>query len=526
MQRPARVGRHELKLNLVECQRVKNLSARLVDRLRMPYRRVAGFVAAHLRFVQPILRLMARLFHRTITARSAESERLTEQPGAGSLTVTFETSEEAPTRTSTLLSRAREKGVWHYFPSQGVFWSSRGRPYPLFAQEAKGCRVTDVEGRQYVDYLMGFGCNLLGYANDRIQRAIRDAASSAAVISLPHHLEMEVAGALSEAIPCGEKVLFGKNGSDVCTAAVRLARAYTGRSRVLVCGYHGWQDWFVEKRGFFMSGVPERDQPLVIPFPFNDRTEFLKLMRTYRGDVAAVMLEPAGPFETNDLTGPVQDADTEFLREVAEVTRREGTLLIFDEIMTGFRYPGGSVQKATGVVPDLACLGKGLSAGMPLSALVGRELFFGVAWRTAFGPTFRGEIYSLAAAKEALAFYQEHDVPGHVWGHGNRLKQGVNQLCRKLGVAAQVIGPPFRMLMVFDEPDEHRRALMRTLVQQELLQRGVITLMGVMVPSYAHDDRALAETLTAFEGALQTLAEVTVSNAFARHLEIPPIRGL
>jgi glutamate-1-semialdehyde aminotransferase len=249
-------------------------------------------------------------------------------------------------------------------------------------------------------------------------------------------------------------------------------------------------------------------------------------MREHRGDVAAVMLEPSGPIQAQDLTGPVLDADPGFLGEVAEVARHEGVLLIFDEIITGFRYPGGSVQKATGVVPDLACFGKALSAGMPLSALVGRREVFSARNRICYGPTFRGEVYSLAAAKEALTIYKEQDVTGHIWHHGNRLKEGVNQICQRLGVPAEMVGPPFRMLLVFHEADPYRRDLMKTLVQQALLQRGILTYYGVViVPSYAHDDEALAETLSAFEQVLRLLVEVRANDSFALHLEIPPIRG-
>jgi glutamate-1-semialdehyde aminotransferase len=211
---------------------------------------------------------------------------------------------------------------------------------------------------------------------------------------------------------------------------------------------------------------------------------------------------------------------------VADAARREGALVIFDEIMTGFRYPGGSVQKATGVVPDLACFGKGLSAGMPLSALVGRKRVFASVGRIRYGPTYSNEIYSLVAAREALTIYRESDVPGHVWDFGNRLKQGVNRLCRQIGAPAELVGPPFRMLLAFREPDEWRRTLMRTLVQQELLQRGVLTLNGIMVPSFAHDESALGETLEAFAQALRALVETAGDDSFARRLEIPPIHLL
>jgi glutamate-1-semialdehyde 2,1-aminomutase len=442
--------------------------------------------------------------------------------GAATLRVNFETTDEPPSATSRLMDEAFAKNSWFSFPSQGISWSTTHHRYPLFAREAKGCRITDLEGRQYIDYVMGWGCALLGYANDRVQRAVGESLGSAGILSLPSLLEMDVTRMLSANFKCAEMAVFSKNGSDVCTAAARLARVYTGRLKILVCGYHGWQDWYVESYGFRTTGVPERSEPLIVRFPFNDLAEFKRLMKVHRGQVAAVMLEPAGPVEA--LNSPLHDANPEFLTQVAAIARSEGSVLIFDEIMTGFRYPHGSVQQATGVIPDLACFGKALSAGMPLSALVGRARIFETAMSKIFyGPTFKSEAYSFAAAKAALTIYQEEDVPGHISRYGNRLKNSVNQLCREIGVPAELTGPPFRMNLIFREPDEHRLVCMRTLVQQELLKRGVITYRGFMLPSFAHDNQALEETIDAFQHALGMVALAARENGYAKYLEIPPI---
>lgn len=439
-----------------------------------------------------------------------------------SFRIVFETMKEPRSPGSLMFDQACQMNTWFSLPSQGISWSSAGQTYPIFARQAKGCHLTDIEGRTYLDYVMGWGCALLGYAHDRIQQAITGIMHSGAILSLPHYLEMEVSKKLCEDIPCAEMVLFGKNGSDVCTAAIRLARRYTNRTKLLVCGYHGWQDWYVEKEGFAHTGVPEHSEQLVYPFPFNDLEQFRTLMETHKGQIAAVMLEPAGPVE--GLNGPLRDADQGFLKAVAAVTRQEGALLIFDEIITGFRYPGGSVQQATGVIPDLACFGKALSAGMPLSALVGRrDIFQSTMPHIFYGPTFKGEAYSFAAANEALTIYRELDVPGHIWDYGNRLKASINQLCKETGVPAELIGPPFRMLLSFKESDPQVIVLMRTLVQQELVKQGLITYMGVMLPSLAHNDQSLDETVIKFKHALEVLAMAQQHNAFAKYLEIPPM---
>ena len=445
-----------------------------------------------------------------------------EQQGVPPLRVAFDveaapTSESCRLRYQVLASHAR---CW--LPCDGVSWSRAGRGYPQFAREARGCRITDVEGNQYVDYLMGWGTALLGYAHPQVQAAIASALSTGATPTLTHHLMPEVAERLCEMFPGAEAATFGKNGSDVCTAAVRLARAYTGRPVVLCCGYHGWQDWYAERLGFPATGIPARAEPLLLPFEPNRLEQVDRLLNDHRGQVAAVMLEPAGVIEGS--SGPIQDANPDFLRQLTALARQEGALVIFDEMMTGFRYLGGSVQHATGVVPDLTCLGKALSAGMPLSALIGRrEIFNAAIGRIFFEPTFKGEMYSFAAARAALDVYREQDVPAEIWRFGNRLRTVINQLCEDLRVPAEVIGPPFRMLLAFAEKDERRRTLMRTLVQQELLKHGVLTTQNLLLPSAAHDDEALAITRRACERALAVLVAAMAEDRFAAYLEIPPL---
>jgi glutamate-1-semialdehyde aminotransferase len=445
-----------------------------------------------------------------------------ETQGVRPLALTLHAEAAPVPRSVELYEEAARTTPWHYQPARGIQRGVDGRTYPLFIERASGCHVWDTEGRQYIDYVMGWGCALLGYNEPRIQQAIVAAMGCAPVVPLPHPLEIEVTRILVEDIPCAEMAIFGKNGSDVCTVAARVARVFTGRPVILFSGYHGWQDWWVEQAGFAATGVPDRPRPLIHRFRFNDLDDFTRLYAAHRHELAAVMLEPSGPAES--VGGPLQDADRDFLAALAAMTREAGALLIFDEIMTGFRYPGGSVQKATGVVPDLACLGKALGGGMPLSAFVGRAHILRRAMEhTHYGPTYRGEVYSLAAARAALEIYRREPVADHVWRFGNQLKQGVNALCAELGVAAALTGPPFRMGLSFGEPDPDRLSLKRTLYQQELLKSGVITYDGVMLPSFAHDDAILAVTLAAIRGALGVVARAERERDFDRYLELPPL---
>ena len=419
---------------------------------------------------------------------------------------------------------ATRHNPWHYQPTRGISRGTEGRRYPVFASRAKGCHLWDVSGRKYIDYVMGWGSTLLGYADDRVQRAIIEAVElTAPVIPYPHPYEMDVAQMLCEDFPSAEMVIFGKNGSDVCTLAARTARVQTGRKTILFSGYHGWQDWWVEHLGFERTGVPERPVPLVHRFRFNDPEDFQRLYVEHRADLAAVMIEPSGPMGDDDI-GFAADANKEFLQNIARSTRDAGAFLVFDEIVTGYRYPQGSVQKATGVIPDMTCLGKALASGMPLSALVGRAAIFKQGLpRTWYGPTFKWEIYSFAAARAAIPIYRSEPVADHVWNHGLRLKEGINGLCRNAGIAAECKGPPFRMVLVFSEPDRHRLALKKALYQQELLAGGLSTYNGIMLPSYAHNDEVLERTLSIIHKALQNIAAAEDKNDFDDRLDIPPL---
>ena len=418
------------------------------------------------------------------------------------------------------LETAVKVNPWHYRPTGGIGRSSEGKTFPLFVSRAKGCRLWDQEDRCYIDYIMAWGSTILGYGDDRIQRAIADALEMPPLAPFPSFVEMDVARMLTEDIPCAEMVVFGKNGSDVCTVAARLARSYTGKRIILCCGYHGWQDFWVEAEPFAVTGVPARPEPLIHRFRFNDKEDFFRLFRQHKGDLAAVMLEPSGPGES--IQGPEQDADRDFLAAIAEAAGSAGALLVFDEIITGYRYPSGSVQKATGIVPDLTCLGKAIASGMPLSALVGRAHIFERAMeRSHYGPTFKGEIYSFGAAKAAIQIYRSEPVAQKVWDYGTKLKQEINNLCERNSVNAACKGPPFRMAVIFHEADPDRLRLKRTLYIQELLKQGITTYNGIMLPSYAHDDLIMKQTIEAIGETLERVAHAERRNDFESYLEIP-----
>src|SRR2546425_4893353 len=257
---------------------------------------------------------------------------------------------------------------------------------PLFLERGEGARVWDVDGNEYLDFTMALCAVSLGYADPDVNAAVARQLERGVLFTLAHPLEAEVAEQLCRLIPCAEMVRFGKNGSDVTSGAVRLARAFTGRDVIAACGYHGWQDWYVGTTTRSL-GVPKSVRALTRTFTYNRIETLEQLFDEHPGQVAAVIMEPVG----------IEAPRPQFLESVRELCTRHGTLLIFDEIVTGFRLAPGGAQEHFAVLPDLACFGKGMSNGFPLSALVGRRQIMALLEEVFFSFTAGGGAGALAA---------------------------------------------------------------------------------------------------------------------------------
>jgi glutamate-1-semialdehyde aminotransferase/spore coat polysaccharide biosynthesis protein SpsF (cytidylyltransferase family) len=384
---------------------------------------------------------------------------------------------------------------------------------PLFLQRADGSHVWDVDGNEYIDYPMALGPIVLGHNDPDVTAAVRAQLTDGVSYSLPHPLEVEVAELLVELIPCAEMVRFGKNGSDVTSGAVRAARALTGRDHVACCGYHGWQDWYIGTTTR-RRGVPCAVGELTHPFVYNDLGSLQKIFDQFPGQVAAVILEPVG----------VVEPERDFLQRVAELTRRQGAVLIFDEVITGFRVALGGAEELYGVTPDLACFGKAMANGFPLSAVVGRRAVMEVFDEIFFSFTFGGEALSLAAARACIPKLRDQRVIDHLWKQGRRLQEGYNALAAEAGLAdrTRCVGLPPRTVLTFSDP--RADALhMKSLVQQEMIKRGVLTAGGFNL-CWRHDDVDIDRTLDTARAAIARLARGLSDGRVDALLEGPPIQ--
>jgi radical SAM protein with 4Fe4S-binding SPASM domain len=367
--------------------------------------------------------------------------------------------------------------------------------FPKFAASAQGCELTDTAGRAYVDWVGGGGPVLLGYRHPAVEAAIRAQLEAGPTLTLMHPLEVEVAELLEEMIPCAEMVSFGKNGSDALAGAIRIARAATGRELILQHGVHGFHEWFACMHPG-VRGIPKVLRALVEPFPYNDLDALGELFERHRGEVAAIVMEPVA-FEL-----PHEG----YLRSLIELAHANGALVVFDEMVTGLRMANGGAQELYGVTPDLACFGKALANGMPLSAIVGASDYMRLLPGVAYGMTFRGETLSLAAAKAVLETLHETPVAPHVARTGAALRDGFAKACAETGVRAELRGHPSRLLFAFQNDAGITAERIESAFLSSCARKGVLT-NGCLMPSLAHDEGAVARTLDAFAGANTALGE-------------------
>ncbi|MBS7564931.1 aminotransferase class III-fold pyridoxal phosphate-dependent enzyme [Mucilaginibacter sp. Bleaf8] len=377
---------------------------------------------------------------------------------------------------------------------------------PKYLVKGKGSHVWDADGNEYIDFNAAIGPLSLGYAYPAVDEAIKRQLEDGITFSLMHPLEVELSELIQEIIPNAEAVKIAKTGADVCSAAIRVARAFTGRDKVFCCGYHGWHDWYIgiTSRN---AGIPEAIQDMTYTFEYND----IESIKAALDDtVAAIILEPF-IFEA-----PAPG----FLQQLAEACKENGTLLIFDEMWTGFRIAIGGAQEYFGVKPDLAVYSKACANGMPIALLTGRadvmELFNSEVFSYT---TFGGEALSLAACIATIQELISKNVPKYLDQLGGRLKDGYNQLAIELGMDqyTRCIGFNCRTMVTFT-PQAGNGLEVKTLMQQEMIKRGILWA-GFHNLSYSHTDEEVDYTLQAYRDVLSIVKEAIESGDIKSYLK-------
>lgn len=387
---------------------------------------------------------------------------------------------------------------------------------PYFLTKGLGSHVWDADGNEYIDFINALASITLGYNDPDVTAAVYKQIAEGVIFSLSHPVEMQVAEKLIEMVPCAEMVRFAKNGSDATSGAIRLARAYTGRDHIAVCGYHGWHDWYIGSTTR-NRGVPKSVQVLTHTFTYNNLDSLHKIFEQYPGEFAAVILEPMNVVEPKD----------NFLEGVKHLAHQNGAILIFDETITGFRFANGGAQEYFGVMPDLATFGKGLANGYPLSALTGKADIMQLMEEIFFSFTFGGETLSLAAALATMNKLQQLPVVETLRKQGRKIILGVKQLIEHYEIAhiLSISGDYCWLVLLFKDVLPYSQWEIKTLFLQEMFARGILSL-GTHNMSYSHSDTDIEKLLEIYAQIFPILKDAVDNHFMQKHLKCKPLEPL
>ena len=372
---------------------------------------------------------------------------------------------------------------------------------PGFLEKGKGCHVWDLDGNEFIEYGMGLRSVTLGHAYEPVVEAAYRQMQLGINFTRPSSIEVECAEEFLSFIDGAEMVKFAKNGSDVTTAAVKLARAYTGRDLVAICVDHPFfsvDDWFIGTTDM-SAGIPQAVKDLTVKFHYNDIEEVQSLFAKYPNQIACLFME------VERLEPPKEG----FLQQVKELCHANGTLLIFDEIITGFRWHMGGAQKYHGIIPDLSTFGKAMGNGFSIAALCGKREIMELGGLQhdrekvfLLSTTFGAETHSLAATLATMKIYKTEPVIEHLYRQGDRLTKGINQSVQEHHLEENfgVLGKPCNLLYFTRDQNGQPSQPLRTLFLQEIIRRGVIA--PSLVVSYSHTDEDIDHTLDAINEAL------------------------
>ncbi len=387
---------------------------------------------------------------------------------------------------------------------------------PTHIVRGSGSRLWDADGNEYVDCNAALGPILLGHNYPAVTDAVKAQLDDGTMFTMEHPLHVEVAELITDVVPCAEMVRFAKSGNDVTTLAAKVARAYTGRDVIATQGYHGWPDVWMSNKPGLNSGIPEAVGEYTEEFEYNDIESVERIFEAHPDNVAAIVTTPVNLDEPRD----------GFLEKLQDLAEREGALLVFDEVLTGFRFAIGGAQEYFGVTPDLACFAKGMANGYPISALVGKREYMDVISRGDFfySMTYAGEAASLAATKVSITLQQEENVHEHIFRIGETLMNGYNEIVAELGLedVTRAHGlPPRFVIQFFDDEGDHDQ-LARSLFMQEAHKRGVL-YTGGHIPTYSHTDEDVEQILNAYHEALEILVDAREDGDMADRLEGEPV---
>jgi glutamate-1-semialdehyde aminotransferase len=380
---------------------------------------------------------------------------------------------------------------------------------PIYAERAKGCRIWDVDGNEYVDWMSAVGPIVLGYADDVVDAAVKEQIDKGSVYSIVHENSLALAETLVRLIPSAEMVRYCKGGGEACTMAVRIARGFTGRDKVLFCGYHGWHDWYLAANlgsegleghlfnGIEPIGVPAALEGTIEPFEYGDLNKLEDQLKASDGEVACIIMEPM----RTEMPPPG------YLEGVRELADRHGVVLIFDEVSCGWRISLGGVQEVTGVTPDLSVFAKAISNGYPMAAVVGRGDIMASSEQMFISSAYWDDNVGIAAAIATITELERRDAPAVFERLGSDFRARIDRAAASSGLAASCVGVDAHPGIRFECEDEEQTRLVSTVFVQENARRGLILSTGFFFNCGHEDVRALDHTERVVTETFALLAE-------------------
>jgi glutamate-1-semialdehyde 2,1-aminomutase len=367
--------------------------------------------------------------------------------------------------------------------------------YPVYAKSGKGSHLFDVDNNEYIDYILGLGPVSLGYCYEAVDNAIQEQLQNGISFSLPHTLEVEVSEKLQKIIPNSEMVRFSKTGSDAVTACVRAARAYTQKNHILYSGHGGvWHDWFttITSRN---EGIPKFNNDLISLFKYNDIEDLKNSLKKVEGKVAAIVMEPMW----------LEYPDENYFHELKELVHKNNALLIFDEVLTGFRLANGGAQELLNIDADLVAFGKAIGNGMPLGAITGKEEYMKKFNDIFYSTTYGGETLSLAAGNVVMDEFINKNVIKHCWSLGKLLKEGINKISSEMGLDVKWNGTPVRGAITFQPTEKYHTKLLYSIFLQECIKKGVMFGPGETLLCFSHTKEEIEKTLQVCKEAFEKI---------------------
>jgi glutamate-1-semialdehyde aminotransferase len=371
---------------------------------------------------------------------------------------------------------------------------------PIYSDRAKGCRIWDIDGNEYVDWMSGVGPIILGYADEVVDAAVKEQMDRGGINSIVQESAVELAEELVRLIPSAEMVRYAKGGGEACTVAVRIARGVTNRDKVLFCGYHGWHDWYLAANlggerlndhlfnGIEPIGVPIALEGTAIPFPYGDLDSLGELLAEHEGEVGCIIMEPMR----------TELPPEGYLEGVRELATKHGVVLIFDEVSCGFRISLGGVQEVTGVTPDISVFAKAISNGYPMAAVVGKREVMEPSARMFISSAYWDDPIGIVAALTTLRELERRDAVAHFEAIGASFRERINRAAEDVGLEAECVGVAAHPRIWFRVDDPEIGKKVNTLFIQENAKRGLILSTGLFF-NCAHDEAALDQT----EGAVR-----------------------